>query len=89
MPGSQPPLTPLHSDADLIPSKLEKYRRLSDRELIESLALDQQGSLKTRPDGTMLDGHHRIRILRERGVAVDQLPREIIPKAPLSDARGN
>jgi hypothetical protein len=38
-------------------------------------------ALKTRPDGTMVDGHHRIKILRERGVDVDYLPREIVPKA--------
>jgi hypothetical protein len=25
----------------------------------------------------MLDGHHRIYVLRKRGVAVDELPREI------------
>jgi len=31
------------------------------------------------PDGTMMDGHHRILILRERGVAVDDLPRETLP----------
>jgi hypothetical protein len=28
----------------------------------------------------MLDGHHRIKILRDRGVDVDALPREIIDK---------
>jgi hypothetical protein len=28
----------------------------------------------------MIDGHHRIKILRDRGVDVDALPREIIVK---------
>jgi hypothetical protein len=32
-----------------------------------------------RQDGTVLDGHHRIAVLRERGVAVDTLPREVVP----------
>jgi hypothetical protein len=41
----------------------------------------QVGALKARPDGTMVDGHHRIKILRERGVDMDSLPREIVPKA--------
>ena len=30
----------------------------------------------------MLDGNHRIKILRDRGVDVDSLPREIIAKDP-------
>jgi ParB-like chromosome segregation protein Spo0J len=76
-----PPLTPLHSDDSLIRSKLEKYSKSSTQELIDSLKPGQTGALKARPDGTMVDGHHRIKILRERGVDVDSLPREIVPKA--------
>ena len=33
----QPPLVPLHSDEALVASKLRKYRKLSDRELLDSL----------------------------------------------------
>jgi hypothetical protein len=29
----------------------------------------------------MVDGHYRIKILRDRGVDVDSLPREIVAKA--------
>jgi hypothetical protein len=36
------------------------------------------GSLKTRPDGTIIDGHHRISVLSDRGSDVDLLPREIM-----------
>lgn len=75
-----PPLRPLHSEDSLIRSKLDKYDKLSDQSLIESLKPGQIGSLKTRPDGTMIDGHHRIKVLRDRGVDVDALPREVIPK---------
>jgi ParB-like chromosome segregation protein Spo0J len=78
--SNQPPLQPLHSDSSLIESKLDKYRKLTEQELIDSLKPGQQGSLKVRPDGTVVDGHHRIKILRDRGVDVDCLPREIIPK---------
>lgn len=86
MPSSNPPpLRPLHADRSLIESKLEKYRKVSDRELIDSLKPGRQGSLKVRPDGTMVDGHHRIKVLRERGVDVDALPREIIPKDDILD----
>jgi hypothetical protein len=77
---SQSPLTPLHSDNALNSAKLDKFRKLSNEELIVSLQPGRDGSLKSRPDGTVLDGHHRIRILRERGVNVDALPREIIAK---------
>jgi hypothetical protein len=68
----------------LIPSKLAKYGKLSDRDLIDSLKPGQPGSLKVRPDGTFVDGHHRMKILRDRGVNVDSLPREIVPKEPLA-----
>lgn len=76
----QPLLKPLHADSSLIGSKLETYDKLSDKELIDSLKPGEQGSLKVRHDGTIVDGHHRIKILRDRGVEVDSLPREIIPK---------
>lgn len=83
--SSQPPLTPLHTDESLIRSKLDAYAKFSDQELIDSLQPGRQGSLKARPDGTIVDGHHRIKVLRDRGVDVDGLPREIIPKDSLTD----
>ncbi len=74
------PLKPLHPDESLSPAKLAKYGKAATRYLIDSLRPGQQGSLKVRPDGTVVDGHHRIRILRDRGVDVDLLPREVIAK---------
>lgn len=76
-----PPLVPLHPDSSLVPSKLEQYAKASTQALIDSLRPGLDGSLKARPDGTMVDGHHRIKILRDRGEDVDSLPREIVPKA--------
>jgi len=61
------------------------YGKLSDQELIDSLKPGRQGSLKVRPNGTIVDGNHRIKILRDRGVDVNSLPREIIPKGEISD----
>jgi hypothetical protein len=58
--------------------KLDQFRRLSTAELVESLASGGPGALKARPDGTVLDGHHRIVVLRERGVSVDTVPREVV-----------
>ena len=76
----QVPLKPLHSDEKLIPSKLEDFRRISNEVLVDSLRPGQSGSLKARPDGTILDGHHRIKVLRERSIDVETLPREIIAR---------
>ena len=73
-----PPLKPLHPETALSPVKLAKYGLLSTEVLITSLAPGEEGCLKTRPDGTILDGHHRIHILRTRGINVDRLPRDII-----------
>jgi hypothetical protein len=75
-----PPLKPLHSDNSLSKAKPEEYAKAKTAELIEGLKPGQPGSLKTRPDGTMIDGHHRIKILRDRGVDVEMLPREVITK---------
>lgn len=76
-----PPLKPVHTDSALLHLKLEKFRQLSTDELITSLLPGQPGALKVRPDGAILDGHHRIKVLRERGVNVDRLPREIIARS--------
>jgi ParB-like chromosome segregation protein Spo0J len=75
-----PPLKPLHSDSSLSPAKLQQYENASTQDLIDSLRPGQQSSLKARPGGTIIDGHHRIKILRDRGVEVDLLPREVIAK---------
>lgn len=75
-----PPLKPLHPDSSLNAVKLAQLERLSTEALRASLLPGQDGCLKTRPEGTILEGHHRIHILRQRGVDVDNLPREIVVK---------
>jgi hypothetical protein len=75
-----PPLKPLHPDGSLNPSKLAKMERSSTEALLESLIPGLRDSLKARPDGTILDGHHRVYILRRRGIHVDALPRDIVIK---------
>ena len=62
--------------------KLERFRTVATADLIESLRPGQAGALKTRPDGTVLEGHHRLIALRERGVDVDALPREVLGQEP-------
>jgi hypothetical protein len=82
MPDSapQPPLKALHPDSSLNPGKLSAIDRLSTESLLASLLPGAPNCLKTRTDGTILEGHHRIHILRKRGVDVDNLPRDVIMK---------
>lgn len=79
-PPLNPFLKPLHPDALLSPAKLAEMERRTTDVLRNSLLPGQKDSLKTRTDGTILDGHHRIYILRQRGVDVDASPREVILK---------
>jgi hypothetical protein len=62
--------------------KLSKYEQLSTEILVESLVPGKEGCLKTRPDGTILDGHDRVHVLRRRGIMVDELPRNVVVKEP-------
>lgn len=73
----QPPLKFLHSESTLVELKLEYFRRVSTQELIDSLKPESVGALKVKEDGTIMDGNHRIKVLLERNVNVDDLPREI------------
>jgi hypothetical protein len=79
-PAPQPPLKSLHPDDALSTPKLAKMDQLSTEILKASLLPGVANCLKTRPDGTILEGHHRIHILRQRGVDVDRLPRDVIVK---------
>jgi ParB-like chromosome segregation protein Spo0J len=83
--STRPSLQPLHADTTLLPLKLANYSKLTTQELIDSLRPGQVGSLKVRPDGIIVDGHHRVKILRDRGYNVDGLPREIVQKDPPLD----
>jgi hypothetical protein len=78
----QPPLVPIHADETLIESKLETCRKMSTEAIVYSLRPGTEHALRSRPDGTLLNGHHRIKVLRERGFDVDALPRELIEKEP-------
>jgi hypothetical protein len=75
-----PPLKSLHPDTLLSTAKLFQMGKLSTEIPRSSLKPGRRDCLKTRPDGTILDGHYRIFILRKRGVDVDSLPREIKTK---------
>jgi hypothetical protein len=78
-----PPLQPLHHTTLLNRTKLNLYARLTTAELLHSLLPGEPGSLKVRDDGTILDGHHRVEVLRQRDIDVDQLPGEVLLKNDL------
>jgi HAD superfamily hydrolase (TIGR01509 family) len=77
-------LRPLHKSEALNRVKLDVFDKWSDEALVHSLSPGQRDSLKARADGTLLDGHHRLQVLRLRGVDVESLPREIVDKAEAS-----
>jgi hypothetical protein len=77
-PPQYPPLKSLHPDSYINQVKLAQLERVSTEALLASLLPGKEGCLKTRPEGTILDGDHRIHVLRERGVDVESLPREIV-----------
>ena len=70
----------LHAENLLNVVKLSQFRRLSTDELKSSLLPGLPGCLKARLDGTVLDGHHRLSVLMERGQNNEGLPREIMEK---------
>ena len=75
-----PPLRFLHAGNTLSQVKLQQFRGRTTRDLIDSLMPGTPGALKTRIDGTVLEGHHRLAVLSERGVDIHALPREVIPR---------
>jgi len=77
---TNPPLKSLHPDSSLSQVKLAQFSKLSTDDLLDSLSPGRPESLKTRPDGTVIDGHHRLAVLRQRGIHIETLPREVIPK---------
>lgn len=77
---AEPPLKFLHSEAILSQVKLGQFRMVSTAQIVESLRPGQNAALRARADGTVLEGHHRLVVLRERGIDIDALPREVVPR---------
>jgi hypothetical protein len=73
-PNNLPPLKPIHG---LDQKVLEFWDKKSTAEIIESLKPGNPESLKAFTDGRILNGHHRLDILKKRGVNINCLPREI------------
>ena len=67
------PLKNLHSEFKQ--HSLDYWRKQSTDDIIRSLKPGAEEELTVKADGTIMQGHHRIQVLRERGVDVDSLPR--------------
>jgi hypothetical protein len=80
--STPPPLKRLHSDATIETNKsgLDYWRRKPTPEIIDSLKPGQHYPLIVTPNGTVVQGNTRIKILEERGVDVNKLPR--VPHVP-------
>jgi hypothetical protein len=78
-----PPLRRIHSDELLETGvsrvALEYWRKQSTEDIVHSLQPGNVESLKVKPDGRIMNGNTRIKVLEERGVDVNGLPREILP----------
>ncbi|MGI8570069.1 MAG: hypothetical protein ACR2KT_13910 [Methylocella sp.] len=77
-----PPIRRLHPDETYemdqkAKGALDYWRQQSTKEIIQRLKprTDNQEALTVRPDGTVVQGNTRIKVLEERGVDVNSLPR--------------
>ena len=76
------PLKRIHSDQHLENGlsrfSLICWRKQETAKIIESLSPDRIESLRVKPDGRIMNGNTRIKVLEERGVEFNNLPREIV-----------
>jgi hypothetical protein len=81
--GRSPPLRRIHDSVYEQDPKarrsLEYHRSRSTEEIIDSLQVGKDESLKVKPDGRIFQGNTRIKVLEERGYPVNDLPRDPIP----------
>ncbi|HVS72463.1 MAG TPA: hypothetical protein VHQ47_14505 [Phycisphaerae bacterium] len=69
----------LHPDSTLRKSSLAFWRRKSTEEILKSLAPANAEGLKVKPNGIIMDGNTRIKVLEERRFPIDTLPFEPYP----------
>jgi hypothetical protein len=78
-----PPLRRIHADQLLETGvsriALEYWRQQPTADIVCSLQPGNVESLKVKPDGRIMNGNTRIKVLEERGVDVNGLPREVLP----------
>src|SRR4051812_809924 len=69
-PGPQPPLQRIHSDATLQSGSakcgLDYWRQQPTDVIVRSLAPGNREALRVKPDGRIMNGNTRIKVLEER-----------------------
>ncbi|HKQ53114.1 MAG TPA: hypothetical protein VJT74_12135 [Pyrinomonadaceae bacterium] len=79
---SWPTLQRIHSDKTLEAGagrfSLRFWRQRSTGEIVESLRPGRSEALKVKPDGRILNGNVRVKVLEERGFDTNRLEREIV-----------
>jgi hypothetical protein len=78
-----PPLRLIHADSvyDGGPAKaaLDYWRTRPTADILDSLRPGRREALRVKPDGRVMNGNTRVKVLLDRGVDVNTLPREAIP----------
>ncbi len=80
--GESPPtLRRIHSDETLSSGSnrfsLDFHRGLSTDDIVRSLRPGADEALRIKPDGRIINGNTRIKVLEERGFDINSLPREV------------
>jgi hypothetical protein len=77
-----PPLRRIHSDQTLESGSsrfaLEYWRKQPTDKIVQSLRPGNAEALKVKPDGRIMNGNIRIKVLEERGFDINKLPREVL-----------
>ncbi|MBA3239733.1 MAG: hypothetical protein H0T60_00715 [Acidobacteria bacterium] len=77
----RPPLRRIHTDEMLSSGanrfSLEYWRCRETIEIVESLRPGKSEALKVKPDGRIINGNIRVKILEERGFDINGLDREL------------
>ena len=78
----RPPLRRVHTDETLESGasrfSIRYWRLRSTEEIVESLSPGKLESLKVKPDGRILNGNVRVKVLEERGFDLNLLEREAV-----------
>lgn len=78
----RPPLQLIHSDATIESGasrlSLAYWRQRKTEEIVESLYPGRSEALKVKPDGRVLNGNVRVKVLAERGFDVNNLECETV-----------
>ncbi len=78
----QPSLKRIHSDATITSGSnrfsYDFWRQQVTDDIVQSLRPGADEALRSKPDGRIIHGNTRIKVLEERGFDVNALPREVI-----------